>query len=117
MISQRLDWGVILENLPWLWEGMRLTLALAALTNLGGVLIGAALAVARLGRIRSLALFAAIYVNLFRSVPIVLAVFWFYFMVPILLGRPIGAFYSALVAFVFFEAALGVRWSRKDQRA
>jgi glutamate/aspartate transport system permease protein len=105
MSSQGMDWGIIPQNLPWLWEGMQLTLALTALANLGGMLIGTALAVARLGRFRPLALAAAVYVNVFRSVPIVLAVFWFYFMVPVLLGRPIGAFWSVLIAFVFFEAA------------
>jgi glutamate/aspartate transport system permease protein len=35
----------------------------------------------------------------------VLAVFWFYFLVPLILGHPVGPFYSVLVAFVFFEGA------------
>ena len=45
------------------------------------------------------------YVNLIRSVPLLLVLFWFYFLVPLALGRPIGSFYSALIAFVMFEAA------------
>ena len=43
--------------------------------------------------------------NLFRSVPLILVIFWFYFLVPLALGRPVGGFYSALIAFVMFEAA------------
>jgi len=118
------DWQVIIGNLPFLWSGMQLTLLLTALAIVGGVALGAALAVARLSRLRLLSIVAALYVNLFRSVPIVLAVFWFYFMVPVLLGRPVGAFTSVLVAFVFFEAAYfseiiraGIQGVRRGQAA
>ena len=104
-MTQGFDLGVVLRNLPWLWSGMQLTLLLTAFAIAGGVLLGAVLAVARLSPFKLLVMFAAFYVNLFRSVPIVLAVFWFYFMVPIFVGHPIGAFQSILVAFVFFEAA------------
>ena len=45
------------------------------------------------------------YVNLFRSIPLILVVFWFYFLVPLAAGRPVGPFYSALIAFVLFETA------------
>jgi glutamate/aspartate transport system permease protein len=48
---------------------------------------------------------AAGYVTLMRSVPLVLVLFWFYFLVPLAIGRPIGALVSALIAFVLFEAA------------
>jgi len=34
-----------------------------------------------------------------------MVIFWFYLLVPLVIGRPIGAFTSALVAFVIFEAA------------
>ncbi len=45
------------------------------------------------------------YVSLCRSVPLVLVVFWFYFMVPLVIGRPVGQFFSVLISFVLFEAA------------
>src|SRR5205085_3494296 len=48
---------------------------------------------------------AAGYVNLLRSIPLILVVFWFYFLVPLVIGRPVGAFPSALIAFTMFEAA------------
>jgi glutamate/aspartate transport system permease protein len=48
---------------------------------------------------------AGSYVNFFRSMPLILVIFWFYFLVPIIVGRPVGGFYSVLVAFVLFEAA------------
>tara|TARA_R110000787_G_scaffold16622_25_gene50755 strand:+ start:727 stop:1383 length:657 start_codon:yes stop_codon:yes gene_type:complete len=99
------DFGVIIQSLPFLGEGMLLSLWLTFLAIIGGIVLGTLLALARLSGIAPLALLAAGYVNLIRSVPLLLVLFWFYFLVPLALGRPIGSFYSALIAFVMFEAA------------
>ena len=99
------DWGPILRNLPALLAGMRLTLALTALAILGGLALGTLLAIAQISPIRILSKLATLYVDLFRSIPLILAVFWFYFLVPLLLGRPVGPFLSVLAGFVFFEGA------------
>ncbi|MBQ0750696.1 MAG: amino acid ABC transporter permease [Roseovarius sp.] len=99
------DFGVILNNLPFLWQGLQLSLWLTFLAVLGGIALGTLLALARLSGIKPLAFLAAAYVNLIRSVPLILVIFWFYFLVPLAVGQPIGGFYSALIAFVMFEAA------------
>jgi glutamate/aspartate transport system permease protein len=99
------DLSVILNNLPFLWQGLQLSLLLTGLAVLGGIVFGTMLALMRLSGILPLSLVAATYVNLIRSVPLILVIFWFYFLVPLVLGRPIGNFYSALIAFTLFEAA------------
>lgn len=99
------DVSVIAKNLSFLIDGMQLSLLLTALAIAGGIAGGSLLAMLRLSRIKLFALAAAGYVNLFRSVPLILVVFWFYFMVPLIAGRPVGPFYSALIAFVLFETA------------
>lgn len=99
------DFSVIAENLPFLWQGLQLSLWLTLLAVLGGIVLGTFLALMRLSGIAPLSLVAAGYVNLIRSVPLILVIFWFYFLVPLAVGRPIGGFYSALIAFVMFEAA------------
>jgi glutamate/aspartate transport system permease protein len=99
------DYSVILGSLPFLWEGMKVSLWLTFWALLGGIAIGTILALMRLSGIKILSIFAATYVNLIRSVPLILVIFWFYFLVPLIIGRPIGGFYSALIAFVIFEAA------------
>jgi glutamate/aspartate transport system permease protein len=99
------DFGVIARSLPFLLEGMQLSLLLTALAVAGGLALGTVLAILRLSRIKPLAWLAALYVNSFRSVPLILVIFWFYFLVPLALGRPVGGFASALIAFVLFEAA------------
>ncbi|HDZ71692.1 MAG TPA: ABC transporter permease subunit [Aurantimonas coralicida] len=116
------DISVITDNLPFLWQGLQLSLLLTGLAIVGGIVLGTVLALMRLSGILPLALFAAGYVNLIRSVPLILVIFWFYFLVPLVLGRPIGGFYSALIAFVLFEAAYyseiiraGIQSIRKGQ--
>ena len=68
---------------------------------------------ARLSALKPLAFAAAGYVNLMRSIPLLLVIFWFYFLIPVLIQnvmgweRPpqIGAERSAYITFIMFEAA------------
>src|SRR6516162_126902 len=108
------DYDVIIRSLPYLFlDGMSFTLLLTALATTGGIVFGTLLALMRLSGIAAIALPAAGYVNLMRSVPLVLMIFWFYFLVPFLGqwitggAQPIqvGAFVSSLVTFTLFEAA------------
>jgi glutamate/aspartate transport system permease protein len=108
------DFDVIIRSLPYLFlEGMRFTITLTALATAGGVVLGTFLALMRLSGFAPLSIFAAGYVNLMRSLPLVLVIFWFYFLVPYIgqwvtgASRPIqvGAFWSSLVTFTIFEAA------------
>jgi glutamate/aspartate transport system permease protein len=100
-----LDLAYLVSALPLLWDGMEVTLLLTLFGVVGGLALGAVLAVLRLSRAKPLALLAAGYVTFFRSIPILLGIFWFYFLVPLWLGRPVGGFYAALIGFVLFEAA------------
>ena len=108
------DWDVIQRSLPYLFkEGMTFTVTLTLLAMTGGIIFGTLLAMMRLSSFRPVSMIAGGYVNLMRSVPLVLVIFWFFFLVPYIgawitrAERPIqvGAFYSALVTFTMFEAA------------
>jgi glutamate/aspartate transport system permease protein len=100
-----LDFGVIQRALPFLLEGLALSLFLTAVAMLGGIVIGLGLAVVRLSRWKAAAILAAGYVNGFRAIPLVLVIFWFYFLVPLALGHSVGALQSVIIAFILFEAA------------
>jgi glutamate/aspartate transport system permease protein len=111
---ENFDFEVIARSAGYLFrEGMTFTLMLTALATAGGIVLGTILALMRLSGSRILNLVAATYVNLMRSVPFVLVIFWFYFLVPYigqwLIGadRPllVGAFASSLLTFTLFEAA------------
>jgi glutamate/aspartate transport system permease protein len=99
------DWSVVARAYPFLLQGMWLTLQLTFIAILGGIFFGMLLALLRLAPVRAVSFAAGSYVNFFRSMPLILVIFWFYFLVPVLVGRPIGGFYSVLIAFVMFEAA------------
>ena len=99
------DFQVIVEAGPILWQGMLITLLLTAVAIVGGILLGTALALMRLSGFGPLPFLAGRYVDAFRSTPLILVIFWFYFAVPIVVGRPIGGLYSVLIAFTLFEAA------------
>ena len=99
------DYHIIFHSIPFLAEGMVLTLTLMLLAISGGLVLGTLLALARLAPMRWLSFAAGTYVNFFRSMPLILVIFWFYFLVPFILGFPIGDFYSVLTAFIMFEAA------------
>ena len=99
------DYQVIYDNLDILWDGMLITFLLTGVALTGGIVLGTLLALMRLSRFTLLSILAGRYVDAFRSTPLILVIFWFYFAVPIVVGRPIGGLYSVLIAFTLFEAA------------
>jgi glutamate/aspartate transport system permease protein len=108
------DFDVIARSWVYLFQvGMLFTLELTVFAMLGGVVLGTLLALGRLSSIRALSLLASGYVNLMRAVPLVLVIFGFYFLGPYIgawiIGSPepvkVGAFWSALITFILFQAA------------
>jgi glutamate/aspartate transport system permease protein len=108
------DWNVINRSFVYLFkEGMTFTLTLTAMAAVGGIVFGTLLAMMRLSSFKWLSLVATGYVNLMRSIPLLLVIFWFYFLVPYIgawitgAERPIqvGAIASSVITFTMFEAA------------
>ena len=86
-----LDFEIIGRALPYLAGGLQYTVQLTLVAAAGGVVFGTLLALARLSSLKPLALAAAGYVNLMRATPLLLVIFWFYFLVPVLLQMMTGA--------------------------
>jgi glutamate/aspartate transport system permease protein len=108
------DWDVINRSFGYLFkEGMTFTLTLTAFAMFFGIIFGTLLAMMRLSSFKPLSLVAGAYVNLMRSVPLVLVIFWFYFLVPYIgawilqQNEPVkvGAVLSSVITFTMFEAA------------
>ena len=96
------NWDVISN---FVLKGLVFSVFLTFVATLGGVFFGTLLALMRLSGRKWLDLPAAVYVNGMRSIPLVMVILWFFLLVPFMIGRPIGAEYSAIVTFVAFEAA------------
>ena len=106
------DWGVIVRNREVLWDGMLMSLKLFAIALAGGIGFGTLLAMARLSSWKILSIPATGFVNLIRSIPFIMAIFWFYFLTPMLVGKitghqgeAVGPLTSAIVAFIMVESA------------
>ena len=98
--------------MPGLMGGLWITFKVLFLAIIGGLTLGTILALMRLSGIKILAVPAKLYVNFFRSVPLLLVLLWFYFAVPMVYNLVTGtyltldtAFTSCVVAFMVFEAA------------
>jgi glutamate/aspartate transport system permease protein len=107
------DLSAIASVTPFLLTGLLFTLQITLVGVAGGILFGSLLAVARLSPNRLLSTLATTYVNLMRSIPLILVIFWVFFLVPWAIGwltnggRPVavGASLTIYVTFVLFEAA------------
>jgi glutamate/aspartate transport system permease protein len=99
------DFNVLSESLPFLWAGLLFTIKLTLFAMTGGIILGTLLALARLSPIKSLSVFASAYVNTMRSIPLVMVILWFFLLIPLMTGKPMGAETSAMFTFMAFEAA------------
>jgi glutamate/aspartate transport system permease protein len=107
------DLSAIASAVPFLLTGLLFTLQITLVGVAGGIVFGSLLAVARLSPNRLLSTLATTYVNLMRSIPLILVIFWVFFLVPWAIGwltnggRPVavGASLTIYVTFVLFEAA------------
>ena len=81
------------------------TLRLAVPAIILGFILGTVVGVGRVARSRWIDLPGAAYVEFFRGVPLVMVIFWFWFMIPALAGKSLPEYSVALAAFVIFEAA------------
>lgn len=105
------DWSSIPGALPYLWAGMLRTLQITAIAICVGIVLGTLIAVMRLSKNWFISNLAGLYVNGFRSIPLVMVLLWFYLLVPQLISRLVGRpnldirLLSAFVAFALFEAS------------
>ncbi|HEX6704173.1 MAG TPA: amino acid ABC transporter permease [Albitalea sp.] len=97
-----LNWGVVSS---FILKGFIYSIQLTITAMVGGIIIGTLLALMRLSGKKWLVLPAAAYVNTLRSIPLVMVILWFFLLIPLIIGRPMGAELSAIITFTVFEAA------------
>src|SRR3546814_4343049 len=82
------DFDTIIRTAPYVIKvGLVFTVKLTVLSTLGAIILGTLLAMMRLSSSRLLSGVAGGYVNLMRALPLILIIFWFYFLVPYIVGR------------------------------
>lgn len=96
------NWDVLSK---FVVQGFWYSVQLTIVATIGGIALGTLLALMRLSGKKAFAVPATIYINVMRSIPLVMVLLWFYLIIPFAIGRPLGAETSAVVTFVAFEAA------------
>ncbi len=89
----------------YIQKGLIFSVQLTIIATIGGILLGTVLALMRLSGKPWLALPATAYVNTMRSIPLVMVILWFFLLIPLMIGKPIGVHLSAIITFIAFEAA------------
>ncbi|MDR1621540.1 MAG: amino acid ABC transporter permease [Synergistaceae bacterium] len=98
-----MNWSVITQNLPLFFTGVRMTLTISFLALLVSIPIGAIAGLFRVSRFRLLRAVAAVYVEFFRGVPLLVLLIWIFFV----LGRflRLGPYWSAVSGLGIFSGA------------
>jgi len=106
-MNLQLDWSFFSWDLltGFVVKGFYFSIQLTVISALGGIFFGTLLALMRLSGNRWLIAPATLYVNGMRSIPLVMVILWFFLLVPLLIGRQIGAEVSAIITFIAFESA------------
>ena len=89
----------------YIQKGLIFSVQLTIIATIGGILLGTVLALMRLSGKPWLALPATAYINTMRSIPLVMVILWFFLLIPLMIGKPIGVNLSAIITFIAFEAA------------
>ena len=99
------DFSVLSASLPFIRDGLIFSIKLTLIAMTGGIILGTLLALARLSSIKPLSVAATWYVNIMRSIPLLMVILWFFLVMPLITGKPMGAETSAIITFTVFEAA------------
>ncbi len=94
----------VADNITFLLGGFGVTLQLSFFALTGGIALGALVGLGRISNNKWIYQPITLYVNFIRNLPLLLVIFWFYFVMPIIAGRPLNPFLSAVIAFIIFEA-------------
>jgi glutamate/aspartate transport system permease protein len=97
----------------YLLSGFYFSVALTIAATIGGIALGTLIALMRLSNIKPLEYIATLYVDLMRSIPLVMVILWFFLLMPSGfydlfpggIGNKYRAEICALITFVVFEAA------------
>jgi len=96
------NWGLVTN---YLLKGFIFSVQLTIIATVGGIAFGTILALMKLSGKALLQYPATFYINTMRSIPLVMVILWFFLIIPMLIGRPIGADLSAIITFIAFQAA------------
>ena len=100
-----MDFSVIPRNLPYMLQGLGLTVMLALVSMSASLVTGTVFAMLRLSPHRWVRVPVGIFIDVMRTIPLIMVIFWFFFLVPIVTGRPVTPLSAALIALIVFNTS------------
>jgi polar amino acid transport system permease protein len=98
-----MDLGILADNLPYMLRGFRITCLLAAASIVGSTITGTVFAALRLSPWSWLRSVMAVYIDVVRSIPLLMFIFWVFFLLPIVIGHALPALVAALIALTAYN--------------
>jgi len=83
-MNYQFDFNFLQGNFGLLWDGLKVTLQLALVSNIVGLVLGFALCLLTLSRWFFLRWPAQMFIEFFRCTPVLLQIVWFFYCVPML---------------------------------
>jgi His/Glu/Gln/Arg/opine family amino acid ABC transporter permease subunit len=100
-----MDFSVIPPNLSYMLQGLGVTFVLAIVSMVASLISGTFFAMMRTSSVAGVRIPAAVFIDVMRTVPLIMVMFWFFFLIPIVTGRSVSAFGAALVALIVFNTS------------
>lgn len=94
-----LDFTQITSSIPYILQGIGVTLKIVGIAALIGFFLGTLLAICKIGKVKVLAWLADFYTSIFRGTPLILQLLLIYYGIPQLFGVQVEAYIAAILAF------------------
>jgi polar amino acid transport system permease protein len=104
-MSYQWDFTPVVANAPLLAQGLVNTLKVTGVSLACGLALGLVLALLRLSRHRVASWPAGFVIEVFRTTPPLVQLFWFFFALPLIVGIEMTPFMAAIVTFSIQSAA------------
>lgn len=100
-----MDFSVIPRNLPYMLDGLVLTVFLALTSMTASLITGTAFAMLRLASSPWVRIPSGLFIDVMRTIPLIMVIFWFFFLLPIVTGRPVTPISAVLIALIVFNTS------------
>jgi polar amino acid transport system permease protein len=98
------NWDVLVSSFPLLLSGLQITLLLGVVSIIAGLVLGLVVALIRIYAVRPASIAAKIYIDVFRSIPILVLLIVVYYALPFV-GLRLSPFMSAASALTLVSGA------------
>src|SRR5438128_175183 len=95
----------VLSDYPFLLQGLRWTVQISLVGMVGGSLLGLFISLGRISHRRMLGYPAALYVDFFRTTPLLIQLVWIYYALPILIGHSLSSIEAGELGMSLYSAA------------